>query len=90
MIHFSNDYSDICYPEILDYIKEHLDELNPGYGTDTHTKIAENLIKEKLEDNNVDVCFIPGGTSANILGASLSMRPEESIISARACHIEDQ
>lgn len=90
MINFRNDYSDICYSEILDYIKEHLDELNPGYGTDPHTKIAENLIKEKLGDNDVDIYFIPGGTSANILGASLGMRPEESIISARTGHIEDQ
>lgn len=90
MINFRNDYSDICYPEILDFIKEHLDEVNPGYGTDSHTRRAEDLIKEKLDDKNVDIYFIPGGTSANILGASLDMRAQESVITAKTGHIEDQ
>lgn len=90
MINFRNDYSDICYPEILDAIKENLDQINPGYGVDDHSKNAEKLIKEKLEDENVDIYFIHGGTGANILGASVGMLPQESIISATSGHIEDQ
>ena len=90
MFNFRNDYSDICYPEILDYIKENLDQINPGYGVDDHSKNAEKLIKEKLEDENVDIYFIHGGTGANILGASVGMLPQESIISATSGHIEDQ
>lgn len=90
MINFRNDYSDICYPEILDYIKENLDQINPGYGVDDHSKNAEKLIKEKLEDENVDIYFIHGGTGANILGASVGMVAQESIISATTGHIEDQ
>lgn len=90
MINFRNDYSDICYPEILDYIKENLDQINPGYGVDDHSKNAEKLIKEKLEDENVDIYFIHGGTGANILGASVGMVAQESIIAATSGHIEDQ
>ncbi|WP_040398771.1 threonine aldolase family protein [Anaerococcus senegalensis] len=90
MFNFRNDYSDICYPEILDYIKENLDQINPGYGVDDHSKNAERLIKEKLEDENVDIYFIHGGTGANILGASVGMMAQESIISATSGHIEDQ
>lgn len=90
MINFRNDYSDICYPEILDFIKEHLDEVNPGYGEDKHSKKAISLMKKSLEDENVDIYFLPGGTSANILGVSLAMRQEESVIAAKTGHIEDQ
>lgn len=90
MFNFRNDYSDICYPEILDYIKENLDQINPGYGVDDHSKNAEKLIKEKLEDENVDIYFIHGGTGANILGASVGMLAQESIIAATSGHIEDQ
>lgn len=90
MFNFRNDYSDICYPEILDAIKENLDQINPGYGVDHHSKNAERLIKEKLEDENVDVYFIHGGTGANILGASVGLLPQESVISATSGHIEDQ
>ena len=74
----------------LDYIKENLDQINPGYGVDDHSKNAEKLIKEKLEDENVDIYFIHGGTGANILGASVGMLPQESIIAATSGHIEDQ
>ena len=90
MFNFRNDYSDICYPEILDYIKENIDQINPGYGVDDHSKNAERLIKEKLEDENVDIYFIHGGTGANILGASVGMMPQESIIAVTSGHIEDQ
>lgn len=90
MINFRNDYSDICYPEILDRLQEKIGEENVGYGMDSHTKVAEDLIKEKLEDGNVDIYFLPGGTSANILGACLGMRFEESIIAASTGHIENQ
>ena len=90
MFNFRNDYSDICYPEILDAIKENLDQINPGYGVDDHSKNAEKLIKEKLEDENVDIYFIHGGTGANILGASVGMLAQESIIAATSGHIEDQ
>ena len=90
MFNFRNDYSDICYPEILDYIKENLDQINPGYGVDDHSKNAEKLIKEKLEDENVDIYFIHGGTGANILGVSVGMLAQESIIAATSGHIEDQ
>lgn len=90
MINFRNDYSDICYPEIIDAIKESIDEINIGYGMDSHSKNAEKLMKEKLEDENVDIYFIHGGTGANILGASVGMLPQESVISARSGHIENQ
>lgn len=90
MINFRNDYSDICYPEILDALKENLDRVNLGYGLDSHSENAEKLIKEKLEDENVDIYFIHGGTGANILGASLGMLAQESIIAANSGHIEDQ
>lgn len=90
MINFRNDYSDLCYKEILDYLAKFSDEINEGYGEDCHSKNAANLIKSKLCDSDVDIYFIHGGTSANILGASLGMLAQDSIISAKTGHIEDQ
>lgn len=90
MINFRNDYSDLCYREILDCLAGSLDEVNEGYGQDIHSKNAEKLIKDRLGDDDVDIYFIHGGTAANILGASLGMLAQESIISATTGHIEDQ
>lgn len=88
MYFFVNDYNDICYPEILDALKNALDEKNFGYSFDEHSRNAERLIKEALDSNDVDIHFVPGGTSANILGSTVGLRPEESIIAPVTGHIQ--
>ena len=88
MYYFVNDYNDICQEEILQALKEAIDEKNPGYGFDNHSARAGELIKSVLEDEDVYIRFIPGGTSANILGSSLGMRSQDSILAAKTAHIE--
>lgn len=88
MYFFVNDYNSICYPEILDALKDSIDEKNPGYGFDPHSEKAKSLIKEALGDRNIDICFLPGGTPANIIGASAGMRQQDSVLSAATGHIQ--
>lgn len=88
MYFFVNDYNSICYPQILDALKEAIDEKNPGYGTDPHSENARKLIKKALGDENVDIYLLPGGTGANIIGAAAGMRQQDSILSANTGHIE--
>lgn len=88
MYFFVNDYNSICYPQILDALKEAINEKNPGYGTDPHSENARKLIKKALGDENVDIYFLPGGTGANIIGAAAGMRQQDSILSANTGHIE--
>ncbi|WP_311486787.1 aminotransferase class V-fold PLP-dependent enzyme [uncultured Anaerococcus sp.] len=88
MYFFVNDYNSICYPHILDALKEAIDEKNPGYGTDPHSENVRKLIKKALGDENVDIYFLPGGTGANIIGAAAGMRQQDSILSANTGHIE--
>lgn len=88
MYFFVNDYNSIAYPEILEALKSSLDEKNPGYGTDSHSKNARNLIKKALGNENVDIYFLPGGTGANIVAAAAGMRQQDSILSATTGHIE--
>lgn len=85
---FVNDYNDICYPEILDSLKEALDERNLGYSFDDHSENAQKLIKQALGSDEVDIHFVPGGTSANILGVTCGLRPEESVLSPNSGHIQ--
>lgn len=88
MYFFVNDYNSIAYPEILDALKAATNERNTGYGEDVHSDNARKLIKKALGDENVDIYFLPGGTGANIVGASCGMRQQDSIISAKSGHIE--
>ena len=48
MYFFVNDYNSICYPEILDCLKENMDEFNIGYGFDYHSDKAKALIRKAL------------------------------------------
>lgn len=88
MYFFVNDYNDICIPEILDSLKAAMDERNLGYSFDTHSIRAEKLIKNALKDEDVDVHFVTGGTIANVLGATVGLRSEESVLSPVTGHIE--
>ena len=88
MYFFVNDYNSICYPQILEALKEAMDEKNPGYGTDPHSENARKLIKKTLGNENVDIYFLPGGTGANIIGAAAGMRQQDSILSANTGHIQ--
>lgn len=88
MYFFVNDYNSIAYPEILDALKDAMDEKNPGYGFDSHSDKAKELIKEALEDNDIDIYFLPGGTPANIIGAAAGMRQQDSVLSASTGHIQ--
>lgn len=88
MYFFVNDYNSICYPEILDALKEKIDEANIGYGFDNHCEKARDLIRKALDDSSVDIDFLPGGTSANIVGLSLDMRQQDSILALDTGHIK--
>lgn len=87
MYSFTNDYSEGAHPKILDkLIKSNLEQ-NLGYGEDIHCKNADLLIKNLINDNYVDIHFIPGGTQANLLMISSTLRPHQCVISADTGHI---
>ncbi len=87
MYSFNNDYSEGAHPRILEQmIKANLEQ-NLGYGEDIHCKNAANHIKELLDRKDIDIHFIPGGTQANLLMISASLRPHQCVISADTGHI---
>lgn len=88
MYFFVNDYNSIGYPQILDALKDAINEKNPGYRDDPHSENARKLIKKALGNEKVDIYFLPGGTGANIIGAAAGMRQQDSILSANTGHIE--
>lgn len=88
MYFFVNDYNDIGRPEILEALVKASNEYNVGYGFDFHSENARKLIKKALDNENVDIHFIPGGTPANILGLSCGLMQQDSIIAPMTGHIE--
>lgn len=87
MYSFKNDYSEGAHPRILETLLRTNLEQCEGYGKDTYCEEAKNLIKNKLNNEYIDVHFISGGTQTNLIAISAFLRPHEGVISANTGHI---
>ena len=86
MYSFKNDYSELCHPEILDFLVKNAKEQFDAYGYDRYSSSASNLIK-KLTNPNADVHFIAGGTQTNIVLISSILKRHEAVICCDTAHI---
>ncbi len=86
MISFNNDYSEGCNPKILEALTKTNLESTVGYGEDEYTNKAINRIKELVNDQNVFVHLMVGGTITNLTVIS-GLRPYEAVISCDTGHI---
>lgn len=88
MYSFKNDYSEGAHLRIIEKLLKTNLEQTEGYGKDIYCIEAENLIKNKLNNKNIDVHFISGGTQTNLIAISAFLRPYEAAISANTGHIQ--
>lgn len=87
MIRFKNDYSEGAHPRLLQALITHNLSQEEGYGLDSHCLAAAIHIKKQLNDESVDIHFIPGGTQTNLVAISAFLRPHEAVISPVTGHI---
>ncbi|WOD62408.1 low specificity L-threonine aldolase [Niallia taxi] len=87
MYSFKNDYSEGAHPKILQGLIETNLVQEAGYGEDSFTLQAIDLIKEKMENTEVDIHLLSGGTQTNLTAISAFLRPHEAAIAAASGHI---
>ncbi|MBO0960931.1 aminotransferase class I/II-fold pyridoxal phosphate-dependent enzyme [Neobacillus sp. MM2021_6] len=87
MYSFKNDYSEGAHPRILNALLESNFEQEEGYGEDRYSLKAIELIKERMDRNDVDIHLLSGGTQTNLLAISAFLRPHEAAIAASTGHI---
>lgn len=86
MYSFNNDYSEgACRPILENLIKTN-NLQTPGYGVDDFCDFASKQIKKAIENEDVDIHYIPGGTPCNLLAISL-LKPYEAVICVETGHI---
>ncbi len=84
---FLNDYSEGAHPKVLEaLVRSNMVQQTP-YGDDDYSNKAKALIKNKIDNQNVDVNFVSGGTQANLIIISSALKSHESVISANTGHI---
>lgn len=87
MYSFKNDYSEGAHERILNALLESNLEQSDGYGTDEYTKKAIELLKDRIEHNDVDIHLLVGGTQVNLTAISAFLRPHQAAIGANTSHI---
>ncbi|WP_342599818.1 aminotransferase class I/II-fold pyridoxal phosphate-dependent enzyme [Psychrobacillus sp. FSL H8-0483] len=87
MYSFKNDYAEGAHPRILQALIESNFVQEEGYGGDSFTLKAIELLKEKLGRQDVDIHLLSGGTQTNLTAISAFLRPHEAAIAASTGHI---
>ena len=87
MYSFMNDYSKGAHPEIMKELLTTNDEQSEGYGLDTYSNRAVELMKEKMNDDQVEIHFLTGGTQTNLTAISAFLRPHQAVIAPKTGHI---
>lgn len=84
---FKNDYSEGAHPRLLKALIDSNLEQEQGYGYDSHSENAINLIKDEIQDVNAKIHLLSGGTQTNLIAISAFLRPHEACIAAETGHI---
>lgn len=87
MISFLNDYNEVGCIEVLNDLFSIKDEKYIGYSSDVLVKEAIEILKNELNDKDLEIHFVHSGTMANVLGLLFCLKRYESIISADTGHI---
>lgn len=86
-VQFKNDYSEGAHSRILNALVETNLEQIDGYGTDQYTERSVNLLKKKIDREDVDIHLLVGGTQVNLTAISAFLRPHQAAIGADTSHI---
>ena len=87
MYSLKNDYSEGAHSRILNALVETNMQQTDGYSTDYYTKRAIDLLKRKMECEDVDIHLLVGGTQVNLTAISGFLRPHQAVIGADTSHV---
>lgn len=84
---FYDDYSEGAHPRILQALQESNLQQELGYGRDQFSNKARRQILKFIGNEKSAVCFVSGGTQANLIVLAALLKPYESVIAANTAHI---
>jgi threonine aldolase len=83
---FASDNTAGAAPEALEALVQHNSGFASGYGTDTVTAEAADLVRALL-DSDADVRFVASGTASNAVALAALCRPFESVAAHQHAHV---
>lgn len=87
MKNFLNDYNDRGHEKVYDFLSKLPERGLKGYSLDEYSFSVREKLKKEIGRDDIDVEFVAGGTVANIVCATHTLRNYEAIVSAKTGHI---
>ena len=67
MYSFASDYLEGAHPDVLAALVKTNDVQCAGYGEDEYCSQATSMLKQIIDNDNVDVHYLIGGTQTNMI-----------------------
>lgn len=87
MYSFLNDYSEGAHPQVLQALNETNGLQTVGYGMDEYCQKAKQAIYKRIDNQNVDIHFLVGGTQTNLTLISHALKDYQAVIACDEGHI---
>ncbi len=87
MLCFLSDYTEGAHPKVLAHLMERNLVSLPGYGEDADTEAAKEKIRRECGRDDLQICFLTGGTQTNRIAISSMLRSYEGVVCAETGHI---
>ena len=87
MIHFNSDYTAGAHQEVMDALVRTNMEHTVGYGNDSYSAEARDMIREAVGAPDAEVMFLVGGTQTNATAIDGILRRHEGVLAAASGHI---
>lgn len=84
---FMDDYSEGCHPDIIEALSNTNLAQQAGYGNDAYSDEAKLFIQQHLKNDQSTIYFVSGGTLANLIIISATLKSHEAVISVETGHI---
>ncbi len=87
MLSFVSDYTEGAHPKVLAHLMERNLVTLPGYGEDPDTEAAKEKIRRECGRDDLQICFLTGGTQTNRVAISSMLRSYEGVVCCDSGHI---
>ena len=84
---FLNDYSEAAHEACLNALAQSPLQQEAGYGLDSISAHARELIQQHIQSPEAAIHFASGGTQTNLTAIASILRPHEAVIATEAGHI---
>jgi len=87
MLSFVSDYTEGAHPKLLEHLMARNLVTLPGYGLDPDTDAAKARICAECGRDDLQICFLAGGTQTNRIAISSQLHSYEGVVCADTGHI---